>query len=83
MASNDVINHPSHYCDGRRYEPIDVIEDWKLNYNRGNIIKYCSRAGRKDNELEDMKKCAWYANREVERLERANGIVENERQLFP
>lgn len=25
-----VIEHPAHYCEGRKYEPKDVIRDWEL-----------------------------------------------------
>lgn len=27
------IAKPSHYCEGRKYEPEDVISDWDLNFN--------------------------------------------------
>jgi hypothetical protein len=52
------INHPSHYAEGRQYEPIDVIEDWNLDFCLGNALKYISRAGRKDpaKTVEDLKK---------------------------
>lgn len=48
MSENKNVNHPSHYAEGRKYEPIDVIEDWELGFNLGNTVKYISRAGRKD-----------------------------------
>ena len=59
------IEHPSHYADGRRYEPIDVIADWQLNFNLGNVVKYISRAGRKDDGITDLKKAAFYLNHEI------------------
>ena len=65
----DNVSHPAHYCEGRVYEPIDVIEDWELGYNLGSVVKYVSRAGRKQNQLEDLKKARWYLNREIEALE--------------
>ena len=67
---NDMVNHPSHYTDGR-IEVIDFIEDKKLNYHRGNALKYLCRAGKKDpaKEVEDLQKAAWYINREIQRLE--------------
>ena len=51
-------------------EVIDFIEDKKLNFHRGNAVKYIVRAGKKNiaNEVEDLKKAAWYINREIERL---------------
>lgn len=66
----DPVNRPSHYTEGRQYEPIKVINDWGLNFNLGNTIKYVSRAGRKNNALEDLKKAAYYLNYEIERLEK-------------
>ena len=53
-----IIEHPAHYCEGRKYEPKDVIRDWDLNFNLGNAVKYVSRAGRKENNslLQDLKK---------------------------
>ncbi|MCM1224993.1 MAG: hypothetical protein NC548_62135 [Lachnospiraceae bacterium] len=35
------------YCKIRKYEPKDVISDWKLNFNLGCAIKYVARAGKK------------------------------------
>jgi len=67
--THDPINSPAHYAEGRSYEPIDVIEDWELNYNLGNACKYISRAGRKQNQLEDLKKARWYIDREIQSLE--------------
>ena len=57
-----VIEHPAHYCEGRKYEPKDVIRDWELNFNLGNAVKYVSRAGRKENNsiLQDLKKAKKY-----------------------
>ena len=45
---------------------IDFIKDYNLNFNRGNIIKYVCRAGKKDNELKDLEKAADYLKREIE-----------------
>lgn len=66
---NDVINNPSHYTEGRKYEPIKVIKDWNLNFNLGNTVKYISRAGRKDDIVQDLKKAAFYLNAEIAYLE--------------
>lgn len=72
---NDVIEHPSHYTQG--IECMDYIESHALNYARGNIIKYVTRAGLKDalKEVEDLEKAKWYLNREIERI---SGVKENE-----
>ena len=68
-VEDDPVNHPSHYTD-TKIEVMDYIEDKQLNFARGNVIKYVSRAGKKDpnKELEDLKKAMWYLNREIERL---------------
>lgn len=65
---NDMINHPSHYTDGS-IEVIEFIEDKKLGYHLGNVIKYICRAGKKDpsKEVEDLKKAAWYLDRYIEK----------------
>lgn len=64
----DNVNHPKHYTEGRKYEPIDVIEDWKLGFNLGNTVKYISRAGRKDDIVQDLEKARFYLDREIQRL---------------
>ena len=66
---NDIVNHPSHYTDGK-IEVIEFIEDKGLNFHRGNAVKYISRAGKKNpaKEIEDLEKAAWYINREIARL---------------
>lgn len=63
--SKEMVNHPSHYNQGK-YEVIDVIEDWKLDFCLGNAIKYIARAEYKENKIEDLKKAIWYINREIE-----------------
>lgn len=73
------IDHPAHYCEGRRFEPIDVIEDWGLGFSLGNAVKYISRAGRKGDALEDLRKARWYLDREIGRLERQNGDGKHDR----
>lgn len=67
--TEDVVNHPNHYTDGK-IEVIKFIEDKKLNFHRGNAVKYIARAGKKckDKEIEDLKKAIWYLKREIKRL---------------
>src|SRR5437588_12398881 len=50
-------------------EPIDVIEDWGLNFNLGNVIKYVARAQYHENER-DLTKALWYLQREIWRISR-------------
>lgn len=65
----EVITRPSHYVEGRRYEPRKVIQDWDLNFYLGNAVKYISRAGRKGPAVEDLRKAIQYLEFEIERLE--------------
>lgn len=68
--SYDAIN-PSHYRGGRKFEPIEVIEDWGLGYHLGNALKYISRNGRKPNEdpREGLSKAIWYLERLQDQLD--------------
>jgi len=50
-------NEKKHY-DGK-YQPIDFIEDWKLGFTEGCVVKYVSRH-KKKNGKEDVKKTIWY-----------------------
>lgn len=70
LNKKEMIDHPSHYNDGK-IEVIDYIEDKDMNFCLGNVIKYISRAGKKDKdaEIEDIKKALWYLNRHLQRLE--------------
>ncbi|MDR1073019.1 MAG: DUF3310 domain-containing protein [Treponema sp.] len=68
---SDMVNHPSHYTFGK-FEVIDVIEDWKLNYNMGNAVKYVARAEHKGNKIEDLQKAIWYLQREIDRFIRGS-----------
>lgn len=61
----DSVMKPSHYCEGRKFEPIWVIDDWNLDYELGNALKYISRAGRKGDALEDLRKARWYLDRAI------------------
>lgn len=69
---SDPVNHPDHYRADTAYETIRVIEAWELGFCLGNTVKYISRAGRKGDAIEDLKKAAWYLNREIERRERSS-----------
>jgi hypothetical protein len=65
------VNHPSHYGgENNPLEVINIIEHYDLNFNLGNVIKYCLRAGKKDELIQELKKAQWYINREIQRLEK-------------
>lgn len=57
---------PSHYTDSK-IEVIDYIEDKKLGFNLGNVVKYISRAGKKgrNTRKQDLEKALWYLVREL------------------
>jgi hypothetical protein len=59
------VDHPKHYNTGY-IEVIDAIEDWKLDFHLGNVIKYAVRAKHKDNEKEDLQKAMWYLQRYID-----------------
>lgn len=59
-----------HYENGKGYDVIDFITDYGLNFNKGNIIKYIARAGKKGDELSDLRKALDYINREIETIEK-------------
>lgn len=68
----EAVNHPAHYGGADNpYEAIKVIEAWHLGFCLGNAVKYISRAGKKGDALEDLKKAAWYLQREIDNRERA------------
>lgn len=64
-SDHDLVNHPPHYRAGG-VETIDFIEAKDLNYRLGNVVKYVSRAGRKNSDpVQDLEKAAWYLQREI------------------
>jgi len=67
----ETINHPEHYGTGI-YEAINVIEAWNLCFSLGNVVKYISRAGKKDpeREIEDLEKAKWYLERHIQNLKK-------------
>ena len=67
VNNKEMVNHPSHYNQG--IETIEYIESWSMNFNTGNVIKYVTRAGYKNDKLEDLKKAMWYLQREIDRIE--------------
>lgn len=67
------VEHPAHYnAHPSGVECIDIIEHFP--HNIGAAIKYCWRAGLKPDAkaLTDLKKAAFYINREVARLQQPN-----------
>lgn len=71
----DIIN-PSYYNNG--IEVADFIEAYGLNYYRGNIIKYVTRAGKKKGEdaITALLKAQWYLGREIIRVGHEQAKIE-------
>ena len=59
---------PNHYINGKQYDLIDVGLDYNLNFFRFNVLKYICRAGKKENELQDLQKAKDYLEREIDYL---------------
>jgi len=71
FTESEHVYHPPHYGGkDNPYEAIKVIEAWDLDFNLGNVVKYVSRAGKKesDAELQDLEKAMWYLQRSIDKL---------------
>lgn len=72
-AIDDRVNNPKHYTVGG-IETIDYMKakstpEEFIGHLRLTALKYISRAGHKDDMLEDYKKAQWYINKLIEELE--------------
>lgn len=65
----DPVNHPIHYTSHPSGIEAILIAEHE-NFCIGNAIKYLLRRKYKGEELEDLRKAAWYLSREISRLER-------------
>lgn len=71
MTAPDPVNHPAHYeAHPSGVECIEITEH--MNFCLGNAVKYIWRADHKGNAVEDLRKAAWYIQREIERREKAD-----------
>ena len=69
--SNCSVNHPRHYT--KHPSGIECIAITQhMSFCLGNAIKYIWRSGEKGKEIEDLKKAAWYIDREIIRIEALN-----------
>lgn len=74
VPKSNPVDHPEYYGGkDNPYEVIKVLEAWGLTANAYlfNVVKYLSRAGKKDpgRELEDCRKAQFYLNRYITVLE--------------
>lgn len=65
----DKVIKPEHYKAGAG-DVIDFSQHHNLNFARGNVVKYVTRAGKKypKKELEDLLKAKEYLEREISNL---------------
>jgi hypothetical protein len=70
----DSVNHPPHYKQGK-YEVIDILQEFfpknPLLWQVGKYIMRAGKKGGKEKYVEDLKKAAWYLNREIMNAEGA------------
>ena len=64
----DIINKPNHYTTGT-IECLDFIEAWEMDFKKGNVIKYVTRADFKGTKVQDLKKARFYLDRMIEEAE--------------
>lgn len=63
---DDVIKYPKHYNTGK-IQPIDAIEDWKLDFRLANAVKYIARHEHKGSAKKDLEKAVWYIQRYIDK----------------
>jgi hypothetical protein len=62
----DPVNHPKHYTEHPSgIECIQITEH--MGFNLGNAVKYIWRADLKNDAIEDLRKAAWYIDRELKK----------------
>lgn len=65
-TKSDQVNHPKHYTEHPSgIECIQITEH--MGFNLGNAVKYIWRADLKNDAIEDLRKAAWYIDRELKR----------------
>jgi hypothetical protein len=68
-AEHDPVAYPKHYTSHPSgIEAIQITEH--MGFCLGNAVKYIWRADLKADALEDLRKAAWYVQREIERREK-------------
>lgn len=77
MAKMEDTTNPSYYTKGE-VSVADFIDAYELNFNRGNIIKYVTRAGKKHGEdaITALLKAQWYLGREIIRVGHEQAKIE-------
>ena len=70
--------NPEHY-NRLNPQPKDVIRAWGLNFNLGSAVKYISRAGHKDDIVQDLKKAQEFIQFEIDAIEAERKKAENKK----
>jgi len=86
-VKSDEINSPAHYAgDGRRFEVIDVLEDWAKRAPDPvqacllfSCLKYLGRLYDKGSAETNAKKALWYLERLIEKMQK----VHSDQQYAP
>jgi hypothetical protein len=70
ITVSDPVNKPDHYTSHPSgVECVTITE--AFSNNLGNVVKYVWRAGLKNPDpIEDLRKAAYYLNRDIERLKK-------------
>ena len=77
LMTKEMVNHPQHYGGDTPYECIKVLRNWMsedeyIGFCKGNALKYLCRVGKKDSDLQEYKKVAFYVQKCIEFLEENN-----------
>jgi hypothetical protein len=70
LKLHDTNPKPNHYDNGTDKDVIDFCNDYSLNFCKGSAVKYIARAGKKDDEIADLKKAIDFLQREIKFLEK-------------
>lgn len=65
----DPVDHPKHYTDHPSGIECITITEF-MGFNLGNALKYIWRCDLKKDAIEDLKKAAWYIQREITKREK-------------
>lgn len=67
---------PEHYGVGKEHEAYKCLRAWGLESDAflWTVGKYLSRAGKKDELLQELKKMKWYLDMRIESLEGENNV---------
>ena len=68
VKPRDIVNSPPHYnSHPSGIECIEITQH--MDFCIGNAMKYLWRCGKKDDDIQDLKKAVWYINKKIKILE--------------